>query len=1056
MPPVIEAPPRFPDHDLCFVTVCTASYVPYARTLLESLREHHGEVPFVVAVVDASHRRSVDLDGTIVLTGRDIFGPDLDFHALKYNAYELCCVAKPHALAYLLTHAPATKFIYLDSDLYLFAPLEAMLSRLATSNFVVTPHTLAPLPRPDRFWERPSLGDLAFAGVMNAGMFAFRQGEQAAKFLDTWKWMVSAPGAFVGSQGGQTEQNAFNWLTCFADGVAVLRDASYNVAYWNLHDRSLRYWPADQGRPRWTVNGKPLVAFHFSGFSREDRSRLSRYENRNLIHAHPALARLSDFYVERITANDHGELEQKYPFASFPSGVPIDDLMRDTFRKHEDFMRRDISPWTPEGEAHYARALLSPVPYTRSLLPALLHRIIEGRHDLQHGGNGLDPSHSMRWFRDYGLREYGYEALYDRHRPAVMSHHGGVLLTALHDRWPRLFDGLDAPLRQDRRLFIERLQRVVPDESRHVHDGVTEYYALSQIGLVRHVLVERPDLTKAFPDLLFADARAFAHWLRQYQGRYHFIPTAAIETFAAKAEGRALARVYSCLARGERWPETERWPLGLVGVESHELACLLMAILRHSVEFDFEDVMMFVWIMDVAPWAGIPLTLELPLHATRHPSSRSREGQDQILAPLLARDVRFVSALAAYRAVHPPVRDPHPPSVRSTQAISVYSVLDDKIPARKKFVSRPRTLAPGVNVFGYHKSEIGLGLMSKGLVQALHYAGEATSLPILTNVKMDADLEPSHFARAYDTAKGTNVIVSYPHMRELILETIPDEVRLGHRNIAYLAWEQRGGTHFWKDVYSGFDQVWALSDFAAESLSSVLEREVHSVPCVVDTTVFPKAATKEQMGLDPRETTFLFIFDANSSMVRKNPDAVVEAFQQAFRADDAARLIVKFSNGTSLDHRASLRRLLAKIGGHPKIEIRSDYLTRADLYGLISACDCYVSLHRAEGFGYTCAEAMTYEKPVIATGYSGNMQFMCEGNSYPVRYTEVESEIGDGPFPRGGLWAEADVGHAAEMMRRVFESPDEAARKGVLGRKTIVRDLAPAAIGERVAGLLRL
>ncbi len=180
----------------------------------------------------------------------------------------------------------------------------------------------------------------------------------------------------------------------------------------------------------------------------------------------------------------------------------------------------------------------------------------------------------------------------------------------------------------------------------------------------------------------------------------------------------------------------------------------------------------------------------------------------------------------------------------------------------------------------------------------------------------------------------------------------------------------------------------------------------------------------------------------------------MQAFRSAFRADDRVRLLIKASSADRMGNRARLQRLRDAIGNDPKIEVRVEDLSRNDLYGLVSASDCYVSLHRAEGFGYTCAEAMVYGKPVIATGYSGNMQFMNDANSYPVRYTEVMVNAQEGPFQRGSLWAEPDVTHAAELMRRVYEHPDEAAARGERGRVTIETTLSPGAVGQRVRVLL--
>ena len=108
----------------------------------------------------------------------------------------------------------------------------------------------------------------------------------------------------------------------------------------------------------------------------------------------------------------------------------------------------------------------------------------------------------------------------------------------------------------------------------------------------------------------------------------------------------------------------------------------------------------------------------------------------------------------------------------------------------------------------------------------------------------------------------------------------------------------------------------------------------------------------------------------------------------------------------------------------------------------MAACDCYVSLHRAEGFGLTMAEAMAIGKPVIATGYSGNVDFMSGENSYLVDYAlgrvGPDCEI----YPPEGEWAEPSIEHAAELMRRVRDEPAEAAAKGGRARADVARLLA--------------
>ncbi|HEV7515466.1 MAG TPA: hypothetical protein VGR07_04130, partial [Thermoanaerobaculia bacterium] len=582
-PPVLSAgaflaePPKechqAPVDGACAASVCTRNHLHFARALTASWRIHHPGLPLFLLLADWDGAEPLAVAGATLLSGREVGAWHFDYMALKYSAVDLCCALKPYLLDHLFARTGVRKVVYLDSDIYLFAPLDAMLERLDDHDFVVTPHTLAPLPHPERFWERPTLGDLAHAGVLNAGIVGVRRSPGARAFLAVWQGLVTGPGAFLADLGAQMEQNSFNWITCFADDVHVLRDATYNVAYWNLHDRSLRYRGLDDptADAAWTVDGRPLVAFHFSGFSPASPFAVSKHDRRYSPYLMPSFARLLDFYRRVLAAAGAADADadaegREYGFAAFPSGIPIDDRMRYLFKAHESFLASDVSPWTPAGEAHYCQALLSPVPYTGSLIPLLFVHVYADRPDLQQSypGARLEPGELLRWIYANGVYEHGYEELFDRYRPVLPTHHGAVALTAVRERSPRIFDGLGSPLGADRHRLIERLAAAgMASAAGQVRGGETEHYFLSPIRMIRRIADERADVRQAFPDLLFADAEGFAGWLAGHATRDHYLPAQAAALFAARAEGRSLARIFSYLNRN--WHFMERWPLALVG-----------------------------------------------------------------------------------------------------------------------------------------------------------------------------------------------------------------------------------------------------------------------------------------------------------------------------------------------------------------------------------------------------------------------------------------------------------------------------------------------------------
>ncbi len=173
---------------------------------------------------------------------------------------------------------------------------------------------------------------------------------------------------------------------------------------------------------------------------------------------------------------------------------------------------------------------------------------------------------------------------------------------------------------------------------------------------------------------------------------------------------------------------------------------------------------------------------------------------------------------------------------------------------------------------------------------------------------------------------------------------------------------------------------------------------------------------------------FLFSFDYLSVFKRKNPLAVIEAFTRAFGSGERVGLIIKCINHDR--DPAAHAELRAAASAHPEIEVIDRYLDPLDNSSLAALCDCYVSLHRAEGFGFGPAEAMWLGKPVIATGYSGNLDFMTPENSLLVDYRLVPIGAGADPYPADAQWADPDIQHAASLMRGLFDDPERAQRAG--------------------------
>jgi glycosyltransferase involved in cell wall biosynthesis len=202
----------------------------------------------------------------------------------------------------------------------------------------------------------------------------------------------------------------------------------------------------------------------------------------------------------------------------------------------------------------------------------------------------------------------------------------------------------------------------------------------------------------------------------------------------------------------------------------------------------------------------------------------------------------------------------------------------------------------------------------------------------------------------------------------------------------------------------------------------------------LDTT---KLIRRAEFGLDSDRFYFLFMFDSNSRVHRKNPIACLRAFQKAFPdLDEKVGVVVKSMN-LKPDSSDSIE-LLNQAGSDPRIKIFSEIFDRQRTIDLMRACDAFLSLHRSEGFGRGLAEAMLLERPAIGTGFSGNLEFMNEENSYLVSYKTIPVGEDEYFYPQGQVWANPDVEDAAIKMRECFANLIKRTAKIVAAKRNMI------------------
>lgn len=366
----------------------------------------------------------------------------------------------------------------------------------------------------------------------------------------------------------------------------------------------------------------------------------------------------------------------------------------------------------------------------------------------------------------------------------------------------------------------------------------------------------------------------------------------------------------------------------------------------------------------------------------------------------------------------------------------------------------------GINIVGYVKGEFGLGESSRAQIRSIKAAGIPHTI---CNIHCAPHgNEDDSFDQEFTTENpyAINLLNFNAEAMPEFLDNVGEEFLKDKYNIGYWAWELPTFPTEWEWLFQYYDEIWVPSGYCAEALALVapipIVKIMHSIdlpaPSLSKTEIIIPNDTHNQVAETnfPQDRfTFLFMFDFHSTMARKNPLAVIAAFKRAFTSTNQdVALIIKCSNSQSYPNELTL--IKEAIAPYSAIQLIDARLPKNVVNALFYHCDCYVSLHRAEGFGLTMAEAMYYGKPAIATGYSANVEFMNTGNSFLVQYDLVKVQQDSGSYQKGNIWAEPSVEHTAALMHYVFHNQRSAQQIGFRAAEQVRVMLSPEAIGKKI------
>lgn len=354
---------------------------------------------------------------------------------------------------------------------------------------------------------------------------------------------------------------------------------------------------------------------------------------------------------------------------------------------------------------------------------------------------------------------------------------------------------------------------------------------------------------------------------------------------------------------------------------------------------------------------------------------------------------------------------------------------------------KPSSLCDGVALWGMLDESSGMGQCARSMAAAL----EQTSLPfalrpLRSGAGGDGDYSPFDYALSEKREMGINLFCANADCTGYFLRQSGAKVLKGRKNIALWAWELPEFPSRWSSAFRWYDEIWTISQYCQSSISRATEKSVKCLPLCVDPHK-EQGLTRRDFGLPEDTLLFLSMYDARSIQKRKNPLGALHTYCSAFPEGSGTALVLKVGGGLQGRKEAQILRTYAQ---RSDIYIIEDVLSKPRLYALMELCDVFISLHRAEGFGYPVAEAMALGKAVVVTGWSGNMDYCHKDNACCIDYTlRPLGKDATAPYDAHQLWAEPDVDCATQALQRLKEDASYRKLLGANAQREIALRYSP-------------
>lgn len=999
-------------------TIVSLNYGAFAKTLMESLAQTHSDWDRFVGLADQcndTQEFEAGLFSTVLIDTLPL--PNKNEFMFRYGIMELNTAIKPYMFSHL-RKLGYSHIIYIDPDILVvdrLTDVEQLLNDGAAA--VVTPHLTAPLT--DQF--APTELDIMRAGAYNLGFLALGKQTESDAFIKWWEEKLEHGAVSDPARGLFTDQKWVDLAPGMFGKFAVLRDPGYNVAYWNLAHRKVikrdeKYW----------VNDRPLRFFHFSGFDPFHPKPFSKHQNRFHLDNIGDAKSLALSYADKVIAHGLAEFRKRaYVFGKFKDGTPIPSAIRYLYREDED-VRFQAGENPFEGGDFFVHGEIGD-------LPVILRAVWMEHQHLQRAFPHPLTVHRTayyRWFVDGGAVEIGIPEVFINPIRSALK---------VQDAIPQA-PASPAPAPYKASIWARGLVFL----HKRVTGGKISPERISQYQQISNPL--------AFAQLGFAQFRAskWAHYLGIKQSKsarpdpLRSITAHAEQSLPQKIRSRKIKQKFSGIYfenDPNAWWVGKQARFSISQIDApvmrirgkhhpqlHELASGSRAL---TLSIGFDDLPKEeIHISDV----DFDITLNLQNLPTKWPATLYLTPSTSVIPKNLGMN-----------------EDSRELSFQLSQLTVGTTTLFD--PKQIQGSNQVEEAVPGVNLIGYARSEHGVGQSLRQFATAL----SASEIPYLV-----IDFNRNNLSRTDDTSVEKKISSDVAHevnVFHINADQMPEaEMQLpGHffarYNIGFWHWELPEMLPEHRIGFQQLDEVWVPTGFVQESIAKHSPIPVIRMPHAIHFSLSSNAH-RDYFNLPKDKFLFLMMYDFSSYQERKNPQASLDAFERAFGKNNAdIALVIKTQNAQH--HPKDMQLLQDRLQGRQDIVWINQTLNRQEVYDLQSVCDVLVSLHRSEGYGLGPAEAMFLGKPVIATNWSGNTEFMRQDNSLPVNYHLVEISKDVGVYKAGQIWAEPDVDHAAQLMHQIVSDSSLYKKIAQNAKTTMQQEFSPEVIGRRIQQRLR-